>query len=309
MFLLKKLAKSFDGKLVFRNVDMLIKKGEKVFLLGDNGCGKTTLLNILAGRMRPTEGSYYLGSHVEEAYYEQTMTSLDPEATVLREVWDRYYTTISHKDICNALAAFLFRGDEIEKQIKLLSGGEAARVQLLKLMLTKANLLLLDEPTNHLDIASREALEAALEGYNGTMLIVTHDRYLVNRLADRILHMTPSGLRRTSAGMTTILQPLTKAAHRRTSKSALNPAMRWITANANSSRAFSTAQRERPHAARLPFQRPRRNLTKLMKSLQSPISLQITKRLANFPKKLPKKGSRLMNFIRSGKRQKNVLPN
>lgn len=142
--------------------------------------------------MRPTEGSYYLGSHVEEAYYEQTMTSLDPEATVLREVWDRYYTTISHKDICNALAAFLFRGDEIEKQIKLLSGGEAARVQLLKLMLTKANLLLLDEPTNHLDIASREALEAALEGYNGTMLIVTHDRYLVNRLADRILHMTPN---------------------------------------------------------------------------------------------------------------------
>ena len=190
----KKLAKSFDGKIVFRNVDMLIKKGEKVFLLGDNGCGKTTLLNILAGRMRPTEGSYYLGSHVEEAYYEQTMTSLDPEATVLREVWDRYYTTISHKDICNALAAFLFRGDEIEKQIKLLSGGEAARVQLLKLMLTKANLLLLDEPTNHLDIASREALEAALEGYNGTMLIVTHDRYLVNRLADRILHMTPNGL-------------------------------------------------------------------------------------------------------------------
>ena len=190
----KKLAKSFDGKLVFRNVDMLIKKGEKVFLLGDNGCGKTTLLNILAGRMRPTEGSYYLGSHVEEAYYEQTMTSLDPEATVLCEVWDRYYTTISHKDICNALAAFLFRGDEIEKQIKLLSGGEAARVQMLKLMLTKANLLLLDEPTNHLDIASREALEAALEGYNGTMLIVTHDRYLVNRLADRILHMTPNGL-------------------------------------------------------------------------------------------------------------------
>lgn len=190
----KKLAKSFDGKLVFRNVDMLIKKGEKVFLLGDNGCGKTTLLNILAGRIRPTEGSYYLGSHVEEAYYEQTMASLDPEATVLREVWDRYYTTISHKDICNALAAFLFRGDEIEKQIKLLSGGEAARVQLLKLMLTKANLLLLDEPTNHLDIASREALEAALEGYNGTMLIVTHDRYLVNRLADRILHMTPNGL-------------------------------------------------------------------------------------------------------------------
>ena len=190
----KKLAKSFDGKFVFRNVDMLIKKGEKVFLLGDNGCGKTTLLNILAGRMRPTEGSYYLGSHVEEAYYEQTMTSLDPEATVLREVWDRYYTTISHKDICNALAAFLFRGDEIEKQIKLLSGGEAARVQLLKLMLTKANLLLLDEPTNHLDAFSREELENTLLDYDGTLLIVSHDRYFINKIATRIFELKKDGV-------------------------------------------------------------------------------------------------------------------
>ena len=182
----KKLAKSFDGNLVFRNVDMLIKKGEKVFLLGDNGCGKTTLLNILAGRIRPTEGSYYLGSHVEEAYYEQTMTSLDPEATVLREVWDRYYTTISHKDICNALAAFLFRGDEIEKQIKLLSGGEAARVQLLKLMLTKANLLLLDEPTNHLDIPSKEVLKEAINAFDGTAIIVSHDREFLDGLVSKV---------------------------------------------------------------------------------------------------------------------------
>ncbi|MBQ1684895.1 MAG: ABC-F family ATP-binding cassette domain-containing protein [Clostridia bacterium] len=190
----KQLSKSFDGKPVFKNVDLLIKKGEKVFILGDNGCGKTTLLNILAGRLRATSGSFYLGAHVEAAYYEQTLGSFDPNNTVLREVWDRYYTTISHKDICNALAAFLFRGDDVNKQLGLLSGGELARVQLLKLMLTKCNLLLLDEPTNHLDIASREALESALDEYNGTMVIVTHDRYLVNRLADRIFHMTADGL-------------------------------------------------------------------------------------------------------------------
>lgn len=108
------------------------------------------------------------------------MTSLDPEATVLREVWDRYYTTISHKDICNALAAFLFRGDEIEKQIKLLSGGEAARVQLLKLMLTKANLLLLDEPTNHLDISAVEWLEEYLSGYKKAFVVVSHDRMFLD---------------------------------------------------------------------------------------------------------------------------------
>ena len=188
------LAKSFNGRQVFSNVDMLVKKGEKVFILGDNGCGKTTLLNILAGRMRPSAGVCYLGAHIEAAYYEQTMASLDPENTVLSEVWDKYFNTISHRDIRNALGAFLFRGDEVEKKIGSLSGGEKARVQLLKLMLTRANLLLLDEPTNHLDIYSREALENALDEYNGTMIIVTHDRYLVNRLADRILLMKADGL-------------------------------------------------------------------------------------------------------------------
>ncbi|MCH5278857.1 MAG: ABC-F family ATP-binding cassette domain-containing protein [Christensenellaceae bacterium] len=209
----KKLAKRFDSKSVFQNASMLLKKGEKVFLLGDNGCGKTTLLNILSGHMQPSEGSYYLGSHIESAYYEQTMTSLNPDNTVLNEVWDKYYTTISHKDICNALAAFLFRGEDVDKPISLLSGGEMARVQLLKLMLTKANLLLLDEPTNHLDIASREALEAALEEYDGTMLIVTHDRYLVNRLADRVLHMTPNGLKEYIGGYDDYLEALSNQAN------------------------------------------------------------------------------------------------
>ena len=191
----KGLAKSFGAKKVFSGLDMLVKKGEKVFVLGDNGCGKSTLLNIIAGVMRPTSGLCCLGAHIEAAYYEQTMASLNPDNTVLEEVWDKYFNTISHRDIRNALAAFLFRGDEVEKKISLLSGGEKARVQLLKLMLTRANLLLLDEPTNHLDIASREVLENALDEYDGTVIVVTHDRYLVNRLADRILHMTPDGMR------------------------------------------------------------------------------------------------------------------
>lgn len=191
---IKGLSKSFGQKEVFKDADLLVKKGEKVFILGDNGCGKTTLLNILAGRMRPSSGTAYLGAHTEAAYYEQTMTGLDPEKTVLSEVWDKYFNTISHKDIRNALGAFLFRGDEVEKKISMLSGGEKARIQLLKLMLTKANLLLLDEPTNHLDIPSREALENALDEYNGTVIAVTHDRYLVNRLADRVIVMDHSGL-------------------------------------------------------------------------------------------------------------------
>ena len=191
----KGLKKSFDGKEVFSNLDLLIKKGEKVFILGDNGCGKTTLLNIMAGRMRPSAGVCTLGAHIEAAYYEQTMTGLDPENTVLEEVWGKYFNVISRRDIMNSLAAFLFRGEEVEKKIGMLSGGELARVQLLKLMLTRANLLLLDEPTNHLDIPSREALENALDEYNGTLVVVTHDRYLVNRLADRIFHMTASGLK------------------------------------------------------------------------------------------------------------------
>ncbi|MBR0135994.1 MAG: ABC-F family ATP-binding cassette domain-containing protein [Clostridia bacterium] len=204
----KGVSKSFGDKEVFRGVDMLVKKGEKVFILGDNGCGKTTLLNILAGRMRPTSGVCFLGAHTEPAYYEQTMASLDPENTVLDEVWGKYYNTISHKDIRNALGAFLFRGDDVQKRIAQLSGGEKARVQLLKLMLTSANLLLLDEPTNHLDIASREVLEDALDEYNGTMIIVTHDRYLVNRLADRIFHMSADGMKEYVGGYDDYLEAL-----------------------------------------------------------------------------------------------------
>ena len=187
------LAKSYDGKKVFSGADLLIKKGERVFLLGANGCGKTTLLRILLGKERADHGEAYLGANVQPGYYEQNLEVAHPGFTPVEEVRE-FYPRMSDTEIRGALGAFLFRGDDVFKKMELLSGGERARVQLLKLMLSGANVLLLDEPTNHLDIASREALEAALEEYGGTMLIITHDRYLVERLADRVLEMNENGI-------------------------------------------------------------------------------------------------------------------
>ncbi|MBQ9832863.1 MAG: ABC-F family ATP-binding cassette domain-containing protein [Clostridia bacterium] len=186
------LKKSYD-KTLFGDLSMHIRRGDRVFILGKNGCGKSTLLRILTKNETADNGSFELGAHIKVAYYDQIMSGLNPDNTVLSEVWDAY-PSYNHTEIRNALAAFLFKGDDVNKSIASLSGGEKARVQLLKMMLSGANLLLLDEPTNHLDIASREALENALDEYGSTMLIVTHDRYLVNRLADRILYMTEAGL-------------------------------------------------------------------------------------------------------------------
>lgn len=186
------IAKAYD-KPVFSGASMHIRKGERVFLLGPNGCGKTTLMKIITGKETADTGSVRLGAKVQPGYYEQTMASLDPKSTALEEIHNSY-PNMDLTDVRTALAAFLIRGDDVFKEISTLSGGEKARVQLLKLMLSGANLLLLDEPTNHLDISSREALENALDEYDGTMLIVTHDRYLVNRLADRVLYMESDGL-------------------------------------------------------------------------------------------------------------------
>lgn len=186
------LSKKFDGKTIFKNVNLHIKRGERIFLLGANGCGKTTLLKILLGIYKPDSGSYSIGTSIDIGYYDQIQEDLNKSNTMIDELWDEY-PQFTQTDIRNALAVFLLRGEEVFKEVGNLSGGERARVALAKLMLKRTNLLILDEPTNHLDIHSREALENALSEYDGTMLVVSHDRYFINKLATRIIHMTDRG--------------------------------------------------------------------------------------------------------------------
>ena len=188
------LEMAFGEKKLFKNANMHIKKGERVFLLGANGCGKTTLLKIIMGILDSISGSFKLGANINCGYYDQTQSDLDDSKTAFSEVWDTY-PTMNQTAVRNALAAFLFRGDDVFKEISILSGGERARILLLKLMLSNANFLLLDEPTNHLDITSREALEDALIGYNGTLFIVSHDRYFINKMADKICYMSQNELK------------------------------------------------------------------------------------------------------------------
>ena len=190
---LKQLGHAYDGKTVFRNADLLVKKGECVCLIGANGCGKTTLLKILSGVVEPAFGSFRLGAGVKLGYYEQDTRKLNDERDVIGELSDSF-PRLDLSALRKILGGFLFRGDDVYKKISALSGGERARIQLLKLVLSGANVLLLDEPTNHLDIPSAEMLETALESFEGTIFIVSHDRYLVERLADRIVVMTRDGL-------------------------------------------------------------------------------------------------------------------
>ena len=188
----KGLSKSFDGTAVFTNAELDIKKNTTTFILGENGCGKTTLLKILTGEYQADSGEYKFGNNIQFGYYDQAQTDLDPSKTVIDEVWDRY-PGMTQTQVRSALAQFLFKGDDVFKNVGKLSGGEKARVSLLKLMHSKANMLRVHEPTNHLDIHSREALENALASYGGTLLIVSHDRYLINKLADRIVWLGKTG--------------------------------------------------------------------------------------------------------------------
>ncbi|MCU6746743.1 ABC-F family ATP-binding cassette domain-containing protein [Faecalicatena acetigenes] len=182
------LSKSFDSQTLFHKVDLEIKRGEHVAVIGDNGTGKTTLLKILNQVIPADEGSFTLGSKVKIGYYDQEHHVLHDEKTIFDEISDAY-PALTNTQIRNTLAAFQFTGDEVFHLIGNLSGGEKGRVSLAKLMLSEANFLILDEPTNHLDITSKEILEHALNDYTGTVLYVSHDRYFINQTATRILEL------------------------------------------------------------------------------------------------------------------------
>jgi len=182
------ISKSFGSLNLFTRLSFEIRRGEHVAIIGDNGTGKTTILKIINELLPPDSGLIRLGANVEIGYYDQEHHVLHPEKTLFEEISDDY-PYLNNTEIRNTLAAFLFTGEDVFKKISALSGGERGRLSLAKLMLSESNFLILDEPTNHLDIMSKEILESALNGYTGTVLYVSHDRYFINRTAGRILEL------------------------------------------------------------------------------------------------------------------------
>lgn len=187
------LTKSFGTRKLFDNVNMDIKKGERICIIGDNGIGKTTLLKILIGQEKPDGGYLRIGYNVDFGYYDQGQRLLDDNETVFGEMKNAYHL-YTDTEMRNLLGRFLFRGDDVFKQVGSLSGGEKAKLSMLKLMLSGANTLVFDEPTNHLDIDSKEVIEEAMMEFEGTLIIVSHDRYLLTKIPDRILELTPHGI-------------------------------------------------------------------------------------------------------------------
>ena len=182
------VSKSFAGRTLFSGLDLHIRKGEHITLIGDNGPGKTTLLRMITGETAPDAGRIKLGVNVWLGYFDQEHESLSPQKTAFSEIHDAH-PGFTETKVRSLLGAFLFSGDDVFKEIRELSGGEKSRVALLKLMLSKSNFLLLDEPTNHLDMQSREVLENAVSSYEGTVLSVTHDRYYMNAVSSRIIEL------------------------------------------------------------------------------------------------------------------------
>ena len=190
----KNISKSYGEKRILNNLNGEIKAGDRIALIGRNGAGKTTLLRLLNSLERPDAGSIYWGAGVKRGYYAQKQESLSLKNTILDEIWSAS-PDMTQTEARSSAAAMLFKGDEVFKQISTLSGGERARVALIKLALGEHNVLLMDEPTNHLDMDSREILEEALNAYAGTIIMVSHDRYLLNKLAKSIWEISGSELK------------------------------------------------------------------------------------------------------------------
>ena len=190
---LHELSKGFGPRQLFRQVSLQVHKGERVFLLGKNGSGKSTMMKIIMGQHQPDHGLVKLGANIIPAYYDQLHGHISGTQSILEYFTDAY-PRLTQTKIRTMLGSFLFSADDVNKTLDMLSGGEKARLELMKLILEPANLLLLDEPSNHLDIDSMEAVENALEDYPGAMLIISHDRYLINKMADRVYYLQPDGL-------------------------------------------------------------------------------------------------------------------
>lgn len=189
----EKLGKNFGDFRLFENIDFAVYRGERVGLIGPNGVGKTTLFKTILNELPYEEGKITIGHHVHIGYFDQEQTDLDLNNTVIDEIWDDN-PKLNHYEIRSILSRFLFIGDDIFKEIRDLSGGERGRLALLKMMLSDANFLLMDEPTNHLDIDSKEVLEDALIDYEGTLFVISHDRYFLNRVTNKILELTEEGI-------------------------------------------------------------------------------------------------------------------
>ncbi|SDI95012.1 ABC-F family ATP-binding cassette domain-containing protein [Proteiniclasticum ruminis] len=193
VLIVENLSKAFEDTRLFENLSFHIRKAERIALIGENGRGKTTLFKMLLDRVTPDQGDIILGKNVTLGYYDQEQSDLHPEKTVMSELHDEF-PHLTEREVRTYLGSFLFRGDEVFKEVKNLSGGEKCRVNLLKLMLKKSNFLILDEPTNHLDIPSREALEDALLDYDGTLFVISHDRYFLNKVVHKIFELKEDGI-------------------------------------------------------------------------------------------------------------------
>jgi ATP-binding cassette subfamily F protein 3 len=186
----RELTKAYDSNVLWNEIGFHVRRGERIGIMGPNGSGKTTLLEVLLGRRDADGGIVKWGASLNIGYYDQKLDDFDPENTVLEEVGEGREDR-KDQELRGVLAQLLFRGEDVFKPMALLSGGERARVRLAQLLLDRPNVLLLDEPTNHLDIASREALEESLSGFDGTILCVSHDRYFLDKVAKRLLILQP----------------------------------------------------------------------------------------------------------------------